>query len=198
MTPAERRARAAPEKVQADRKHHFKKASKKLTRHVKEPSRLKLALKPFSEELLVQLENELTKKTRSELFRKIKFTSKVGSKGKSKEIKKQSLKIAKKKFSDKIKAVVLKKKIGIKEAAKKLSACSAAKKVTEKVDKEAPKEIEKPELTEEVKEAPKEIDQSEHTEEVEVPVLVLVVGFCYSVGFVILCMRPLGGLLGRN
>ena len=135
----------------------MKKVTKKLTRSVKEPARLKLALKPFSPEVLDQLEKELTKKMRSELFRKIKFQSKVGTKGKSKEIKKQSLKIAKKKFSDKIKATMLKKKIGAKAAAKKIS----------EDFKVMPKDIDKSELTVEVKEKPEVVEKSELTAEVK-------------------------------
>ena len=103
-TPAERRAMAAqPGKLQ-----HWK-AYKIVDKAFKRGrgNRLKLALKPFSEDLLEQLHKKLMKETRKEVFQKIKFST-GGKKTRkaAKKINKAGRKKIAAKFAAKAKATV--------------------------------------------------------------------------------------------
>ena len=142
MTPAERRARAQAE--DAVQKTKGKQASKIMNGGL--GSRLKLALKPFSEQLVAQMDKELEKKTRSEVFRKIKFMVKVkGKRSKINAKKDLAKKLNIKKVGEKLKAHVkatVAKKIAedskniteevLEKDAKKVKADDAAEKVTKR------------------------------------------------------------------
>ena len=145
MTPAERRARAqAEDAVQKTKKTKGKQASKIMNGGL--GSRLKLALKPFSEQLVAQMDKELEKKTRSEVFRKIKFMVKVkGKRSKINAKKDLAKKLNIKKVGDKLKAhvkAIVAKKIAedskniteevLEKDAKKVKADDAAEKVTKR------------------------------------------------------------------
>jgi hypothetical protein len=96
MTPEERRARA----FQGNGLQKLRLARKKKDKILSKGSRLKLALRPFSKDLVEQLEKELHKKTRSEVFKKITFAAKSQSRSTMKK-KKGLLKIKMKKFTAK-------------------------------------------------------------------------------------------------
>jgi hypothetical protein len=98
QTPAERRAKASqPGKLQ-----HWK-AHKIVAKHCKRGrgNRLKLALKPFSPDLIKQLDQELRTKTRREVFSKLKFITGGKNTGKAVKFAAKKAKVKTKKFATK-------------------------------------------------------------------------------------------------
>ena len=83
LTPTERRAKAAISgNLQKGEKKRF---LQRTFKSVGSGSRLKLALKPFSEDLMKQLDEELMTKTRREVFQNLKFSA--GGKKSKKDVK---------------------------------------------------------------------------------------------------------------
>ena len=126
-TPAERRAMVAHSREAQDRKA-TRKINKKTNRG--RGNRFKLATRPFSEDLLAQMQSQLMKRTRAQVFAKLKFeTKKKGTKNKvaEKSTKKSVIKKkgASKKFSKMKFAAKALKKIGAAKAKEEIGAAKA-------------------------------------------------------------------------